>query len=50
MSGQPKRPVETPRKWLRYAQQDLGVAEREMLNAQPAYPTICLQPDAFVRV
>jgi len=41
MSGQPKRPVETPRKWLRYAQQDLGVAEREMLSAQPAYHTIC---------
>ena len=41
MSGQLKRPVETPREWLRYAHQDLGVAEREMASAEPAYHTIC---------
>ena len=41
MSGQPRRPVETPREWLRYAEQDLGVAEREMLSAEPAFHTVC---------
>ncbi|MBF8283794.1 MAG: hypothetical protein HW378_2709 [Anaerolineales bacterium] len=29
MSGQSK-PVETPREWLRYAEGDLAVAEREI--------------------
>ncbi len=37
----PKRPVETPREWLRYAEGDLGVAEREMQSQSPAYHTIC---------
>jgi HEPN domain-containing protein len=41
MSGQPRRPVETPREWLRYAEQDFGVAEREMLSAEPAFHTVC---------
>jgi HEPN domain-containing protein len=41
MSGQPERPVETPREWLRYAQGDLGVAEREMQSQRPAYHTVC---------
>ncbi len=41
MSDHPKRPVETPQDWLRYAEADLGVAERELLTGEPAYPTIC---------
>ncbi|HET7091265.1 MAG TPA: HEPN domain-containing protein [Anaerolineae bacterium] len=41
MSGQPRRPVETPREWLRYAEQDFGVAGREMLSAEPAFHTVC---------
>lgn len=41
MSGQPRRPVEAPREWLRYAEQDFGVADREMLSAEPAFHTIC---------
>ncbi|HEY4689600.1 MAG TPA: HEPN domain-containing protein [Anaerolineae bacterium] len=41
MSAQPKHPVETPREWLRYAEQDFGVAEREMQRDVPAYHTIC---------
>ena len=41
MSDQPKIPVETPQEWLRYAEADLGVAERELLSGEPAYPTIC---------
>ncbi len=41
MSGQLKRPVETPREWLRYAAENLGVAEREMREETPAYHTIC---------
>ena len=41
MNDQPKRPVETPQEWLRYAEADLGVAERELLTGEPAYHTIC---------
>jgi HEPN domain-containing protein len=41
MSNQPERPVETPGKWVCYAEGDLGVAEREMLYRTPAYHTIC---------
>lgn len=41
MSGQPKRPVETPREWLRYAEENLSVAEREMREETPAHHTIC---------
>jgi len=41
MSGQPRRPVETPREWLRYAQENLSVAQREMRAEAPAYHTIC---------
>jgi len=36
-----KRPVETPREWLRYAEGDLSVAEREMQYEMPAYHTVC---------
>ena len=41
MSDQPKRPVETPHAWLRYAESDLAVAKREAQSEAPAYPTIC---------
>ena len=41
MSDQPKRPVETPREWLRYGQDDLIVAEREMRAEMPVYHIIC---------
>ena len=37
MSDQDRRPVETPREWLRYAEGELGVAEREMGAESPAY-------------
>ena len=36
-----KLPEKTPRVWLRYAQGDLGVAEREMTSETPAFHTIC---------
>jgi len=41
MNDQPKHPVETPREWLRYAEQDLRVAEWAMQDESPAYHTIC---------
>jgi len=41
MSALSKRPVETPREWLLYAQENLRVAEREMREEMPAYHTIC---------
>ncbi len=41
MSDRPKRPVETPKEWIRYALEDLGVAEREIKYTSPAYHTIC---------
>ena len=41
MNDQPKRPVETAQEWLRYAEGDFGVAEREMSSESPAYHTIC---------
>ena len=41
MSEPPKRPVETPREWWRYAEEDLSVAEREMQAGSKAYRTIC---------
>ncbi len=41
MSDQNRLPLETPREWLRYAEGDLRVAEREMLSEAPAYHTIC---------
>lgn len=41
MSDQPKLPVETPREWLRYAAEDLRVAEQAMQDEMPAYHTIC---------
>lgn len=41
MSDQPKRPVETPREWLRYSDDDMTVAEREMQAEMPVYHVIC---------
>ncbi len=41
MSEKPKRPIETPREWLRYAGENLSVAEREVLSEHPAFHTIC---------
>ncbi len=41
MSDQPKRPVETPREWLRYSDDDMTVAEREMQAKMPVYHVIC---------
>lgn len=41
MSAQRKLPVETPREWIRYAHENLGVAEREMGYETPAYHTVC---------
>ncbi len=41
MSDPPKGPIETPREWLRYAEGDLCVAERELTSESPVYHTIC---------
>lgn len=41
MSARHKLPVETPREWMRHADEGLGVAEREMQYESPAYHTIC---------
>lgn len=36
-----KMPVETPAEWLRFAKENLEVAERELTYDVPAYHTIC---------
>ena len=41
MSDQSKLPVETPLAWLRYAEGDLRVAEREIQADPAAYHTVC---------
>ena len=41
MSDQSKRPVETPREWLHYSQDDIAVAEREMRAEMPVYHVVC---------
>ena len=41
MSAQRKLPVETPREWIRHANENLGVAEREMQYEYPACHTVC---------
>jgi HEPN domain-containing protein len=41
MSSPGRRPVETPREWLRFAQEDLMVAEWAIRDDLPAYHTIC---------
>lgn len=35
------RPVGTPGEWLRFAEENLGVARREMTYERPAYHTVC---------
>lgn len=37
---QPK-PVETPTEWLRFAEENLAMVEREMGYEQPAFHTVC---------
>ncbi|NCC36314.1 MAG: HEPN domain-containing protein [Chloroflexia bacterium] len=41
MNDQPRRPIETPAEWFRYADENLRVAQREMGEEVPAYHTIC---------
>jgi HEPN domain-containing protein len=41
MTAHNDRPVETAREWLRYAEGDLLVAEREMQTPSPVYHTVC---------
>ena len=41
MSEPSRRPVDTPREWLRYAQESLDVAGREMQAEMPAFHTVC---------
>ena len=41
MSDQARLPVETPREWLRYAEGDFSVAEREAQSETPVYHTVC---------
>lgn len=41
MSEQPKRPVETPAEWLRFADENLRVAEQAFGFEEPAWHTIC---------
>jgi HEPN domain-containing protein len=41
MSDESQLPVETPREWIRFAEGDLRVAEREMQSETPTYHTIC---------
>jgi HEPN domain-containing protein len=41
MSGQPDKPFETPKAWIRFAEGDLAVAMREMQSESPVYHTIC---------
>ncbi len=41
MSDQDRLPIELPREWLRYAEGDLRVAERESAADEPSYHTIC---------
>jgi HEPN domain-containing protein len=37
----PERPIETPAAWLRFADENLAVAERELATDSPASHTIC---------
>jgi len=41
MNDQPKPPVDTPARWIRFAEGDLAVAEREMENTEPVHHTVC---------
>ena len=41
MSDPERMPIDTPAAWLRFADENLSVAEREMEATAPAYHTIC---------
>lgn len=41
MSEPPKRPVETPSEWLRFADENLLVAEQAFVLGEPVWHTIC---------
>lgn len=41
MNDRPEYPVQTVLEWLRYADGDLRVAERELRSRAPVYHTIC---------
>jgi HEPN domain-containing protein len=41
MSDPEKKPVETPAAWIRFADENLAVAEREMDSDDPAHHTVC---------
>jgi HEPN domain-containing protein len=41
MTASNDRPVETPQRWLRFAEGDLLVAEHEMHMSSPVYHTVC---------
>ncbi len=41
MTARNDRPIETPQRWLRYAEGDLLVAEHEMQTPSPVYHTVC---------
>ncbi len=36
-----KKPIETPAEWLRFANENLQVAEHELAYEEPAFHTIC---------
>jgi HEPN domain-containing protein len=46
MSGPPEGPRQTVAEWLRYAEEDLAVAEREFACPAPAYHTLCFLTQA----
>jgi HEPN domain-containing protein len=41
MNARPEKPVETPKVWIRFAEGDFAVAQREMQSEAPVYHTIC---------
>jgi len=41
MSDPERTPIDTPAAWLRFADENLSVAEREMETTAPAFHTIC---------
>lgn len=41
MSDPERTPIDTPAAWLRFADENLSVAEREMATDAPAYHTVC---------
>jgi len=46
MSEPPEGPQRTVAEWLRYAEEDFAVAERELACAAPAYHTLCFLAQA----